>query len=43
MDKHLRVITYDEDRDLTIARTSKYTEEENDNEKWHLYEYASKT
>ena len=28
----LRVITYDEDGNLTIARTSKYTEEENDNE-----------
>ena len=30
----LRVTTCDQDRNLTIARTPKYTEEENDNEKW---------
>ena len=39
----LRVITYDQDRNLTIARTPKYTEEENDNEKWCLCEYVSRT
>ena len=39
----LRVITYDEDRNVTIGRTSKYTEEENDNEKGYIYEYVTRT
>ena len=39
----LRVIIHDKDRNLTIACTSKYAEQENDNEKWYLYQYVSKT
>ena len=39
----LRVITYDEDRNLTIACTSKYSEEENDIEKSYLCKYVSRT
>ena len=33
---------YDKDRNPTNACTSKYPEQENNNEKWYLYEYISK-
>lgn len=39
----LRVITYDKDRNLAIARTSKYSEEENDIEKKYLCKYVRRT
>ena len=39
----MRVSTYGEDRNLTTRHTSKFTQEENDNEKWYLYEYVTRT
>ena len=38
----MRVFMYDKDRNPINACTSKYPEQENNNEKWYLYEYISK-
>ena len=45
MDHHgqtLGVTRLDKDWNLTITITSKYIEEENDDEKWYLYKYVSR-